>query len=106
MTTSPCTQNEVKIPATRPPATDDDSTSAMSIDNLEDVVHQENPEDVKVMCTICNNCEVNILVRPCNHVKMCETCSLAVLAQAIADNVDAVCPFCRGPIQETLKVYM
>ena len=48
-------------------------------------------------CCVCLSDTKNILLQPCNHLCVCESCK---------PNVGDECPICRTIIQSTIKVYL
>jgi len=52
-------------------------------------------------CCICQDRMKTILLRPCNHLSVCEKCLKGVLARR-----DKVCPLCREKIEGHIKVFL
>ena len=52
-------------------------------------------------CCICQDRMKTILLRPCNHLSVCEKCLKGVLARH-----DKVCPLCREKIEDHIKVFL
>jgi len=54
----------------------------------------------RMSCKVCldSNAEVKVMIRPCGHLCLCETCSEMVGG--------STCPMCRTPIEEKFKVFM
>ena len=48
------------------------------------------------LCSVCIDKRKNIMFTPCNHVCVCEECSIKVSS----------CPICRGDIEKKTKVYI
>ena len=46
-------------------------------------------------CKVCFDAPVNVLLIPCKHLVVCETCAALI----------KTCPVCRGRVSETLRVY-
>ena len=65
--------------------------TAQAQDELEEAVDELN-------CIICMDKRKAILLLPCTHLNMCETC-----AQALPEQI---CPTCRAPISKQQKVYI
>ena len=62
---------------------------------------KETNEDIKELrCCICHDNQSNILLRPCNHLSVCEEC-----LKRIRSDRKNVCPICRKKIKETIKVF-
>ena len=56
---------------------------------------EANSTDMKELrCCICHDKQSNILLRPCNHLSLCEECLK-----------NGRCPLCRKKIKETIKVF-
>lgn len=47
-------------------------------------------------CKICFDRPINVLLVPCRHLVLCETCAA----------LTATCPVCRGRVSQTLRVYL
>ncbi|KAJ1349205.1 hypothetical protein KIN20_004675 [Parelaphostrongylus tenuis] len=61
----------------------------------------EQANNERVQCCICIYREKSVLLRPCNHLCLCETCLQAVL------NVSPPrCPICRELIHSHLNVFL
>jgi len=52
------------------------------------------------MCQICNDKQVDTVLLPCQHTKMCTDCADNVIFYA------GNCPYCRLRIIDTFKVYI
>jgi len=52
-------------------------------------------------CTICRDSFRDTLIMPCNHLVACELC-----VESIQNIANPRCPTCRGPIDETCKIFM
>ena len=46
-------------------------------------------------CKVCFDAPVNVLLIPCRHLALCETCAA----------LSKTCPVCRGHVSERLRVY-
>ena len=61
---------------------------------------REQQEDARATsgleCRICFDRPVNVLLLPCKHLVMCESC---------AAMSNKTCPLCRGRVSEILRVY-
>jgi hypothetical protein len=55
-----------------------------------------------MQCRVCLNKPRCMLILPCNHLAICEECSVQLAAAAASPQ----CPMCRGPIDKTQKVYV
>lgn len=49
-------------------------------------------------CVICKVVPKNVVLHPCNHLCICEDCSVALIGQP--------CPLCRMPVTETHKIFL
>lgn len=54
-------------------------------------------EEPKLLCSICLDNPVILLLEPCNHICMCETCYNSLVSKE--------CPICRTKISTTKKIY-
>lgn len=61
-------------------------------------IKAEQQEPIEALeCCVCLSDTKNILLQPCNHLCVCESCK---------PNVGEECPICRTIIQSTIKVYL
>ena len=61
-------------------------------------IKAEQPKPIESLeCCVCLSDNKNILLQPCNHLCVCESCK---------PNVGNECPICRTIIQSTIKVYL
>lgn len=51
-------------------------------------------------CAICMDVKRNSVLRPCNHMITCYSCSMLLL------NRQDSCPVCRVKIDEVIKIFM
>ena len=59
---------------------------------------KETKENIKqLQCCICHDNQPDILLRPCNHLSLCESC--------LKKMTKKYCPLCRKKIKETIKVF-
>jgi len=49
------------------------------------------------LCSVCMLEKKNILLSPCNHLCVCEKCST---------HINSLCPICRTPVKNILKVFL
>jgi len=54
----------------------------------------------ETMCVVCFDAPKDHLVLPCKHLCVCEAC-----AEQLTKTRTPMCPVCRGPIRETMKVF-
>jgi hypothetical protein len=59
-----------------------------------------NPGAEETMCVVCFDAPKDHLVLPCKHLCVCEAC-----AQQLTKTRTPMCPVCRGPIIQTMKVF-
>ena len=58
------------------------------------------PTVEETMCVVCFDAPKDHLVLPCKHLCVCEAC-----AEQLTKTRTPMCPVCRGPIRETMKVF-
>ena len=58
------------------------------------------PDAEETMCVVCFDAPKDHLVLPCKHLCVCEAC-----AEQLTTTKTPMCPVCRGPIQQTMKVF-
>jgi len=51
-------------------------------------------------CSVCMECEPNAALYPCGHMCMCYNCAMSVTKLR-----GALCPICRQPIIDILRIY-
>lgn len=56
----------------------------------------------QLLCVICLEAQRSQLVLPCRHLCMCGACANVLLR----GEQTKTCPICRGPVWETLAVFM
>jgi hypothetical protein len=54
-------------------------------------------EDMKLLCSICYDASLTLLLEPCNHICMCDVCYNSLVKKE--------CPVCKTEISATKKVY-
>jgi hypothetical protein len=54
-------------------------------------------EEPKVLCSICYDSDVTLLLEPCNHICICQLCYNSLITKE--------CPICRTNISATRKIY-
>jgi hypothetical protein len=54
----------------------------------------------ETMCVVCFDAPKDYLVLPCKHLCVCGEC-----AEQLTKTRTPMCPVCRGPIRETMKVF-
>ena len=52
-----------------------------------------------LVCDICRELQGDTALLPCGHAKICGRCAQRVISSG------GRCPFCRGPVTGTLKIY-
>ena len=58
------------------------------------------PDAEETQCVVCFDAPKDHLVLPCKHLCVCEAC-----AEQLTKTRTPMCPVCRGPIRETMKVF-
>ncbi|CAJ0589926.1 unnamed protein product [Cylicocyclus nassatus] len=61
----------------------------------------EKANNERIQCCICFYREKTVLLRPCNHICLCDTCLQAVMLDS-----QPHCPICRTPIESHIDVYL
>jgi len=51
------------------------------------------------MCKICYDHEIEIIFRPCRHVRCCMTCAINIM------EVNKLCPFCKRHVDVAQKIF-
>jgi hypothetical protein len=68
---------------------------------IEPSISKYNPNEVSipisVLCSICYDSNINILLEPCNHICICELCYNSLITNE--------CPICKTQISTTKKVF-
>lgn len=54
------------------------------------------------LCIICIDRKPNVVFLPCRHLKCCDECSSLLAAQ---NENQLLCPYCKGPVADTIIVY-
>ena len=68
---------------------------------VEDLRKQLSKQQENINCYICQDRMKTILLRPCNHLSVCEQCLEEVLTRR-----DKLCPLCWVKIEEHIKVLL
>jgi hypothetical protein len=58
------------------------------------------PEAEEALCVVCMDAPKQYAIMPCRHVCACEAC-----AQRLLDEGTPCCPVCRGPLEDTMRVF-
>ena len=58
------------------------------------------PSERHNTCSCCLDAPINTMIKPCNHLVLCEACAAILCAQG------DVCPICRGMIESTERVHL
>ncbi|VDL82509.1 unnamed protein product [Nippostrongylus brasiliensis] len=61
----------------------------------------EKANDERIQCCICLFREKSVLLRPCNHLCLCDVCFNAVMSEG-----PPLCPVCRTTIESHISVFM
>jgi hypothetical protein len=54
-------------------------------------------EENKILCSICYDSSITLLLEPCNHICICQLCYHSLIKNE--------CPICKTPISSTKKIY-
>jgi protein neuralized len=98
-TTSLCEEGKPQIASTSA----DDRIVKLSSTGYESVAgsqHQQVNAPTRGECAICMECEPDCALYPCGHMCMCHSCAMNVQKQR-----SALCPICRQPIVDILRIY-
>ena len=58
------------------------------------------PDAEETMCVVCFDAPKDHIIVPCGHQCVCARC-----AEQLTKTRTPMCPVCRGPIQQTMKVF-
>lgn len=58
---------------------------------------QEKDKEPKMMCSVCYDGAITLLLEPCNHICICELCYNSL--------IEKKCPICKSAISGTKKVF-
>ena len=68
---------------------------------IEPSISKNNPNEVSIqislLCSICYDNNINLLLEPCNHICICDLCYNLLVAKE--------CPICKTNILTTKKVF-
>ena len=53
------------------------------------------PDEPTYRCMLCTERRVNVIIKPCNHIALCEECAMTLPHDS---NVSKICLICRHPI--------
>jgi len=71
-----------------------------SVDSIAPAIAQpESHPNSEGVCKVCMDQKPDIVLRPCNHGGLCETCMRTMLSKGGQRS----CPWCREPVQRVLK---
>ncbi|VDO40536.1 unnamed protein product [Haemonchus placei] len=65
------------------------------------ISYAERANNERIQCCICLYREKTILLRPCNHICLCNTCFQAIMNEEIS-----TCPICRTEIESHIEVFL
>lgn len=80
-----------------------DSVNADLLHEQSETKTQASSSDTSLViseCTVCLDNEANCVIYDCGHVCMCNTC-----AETLFKTGDGLCPICRRPIKDVIKMY-
>ena len=58
------------------------------------------PDAEETMCVVCFDAPKDHIIVPCGHMCVCARC-----AEQLTKTRTPLCPVCRGPILQTMKVF-
>lgn len=67
------------------------------LQELEEEICRLSAQSKRALCKICHEEEVQVSFYPCKHIISCEGC--------VDSLPEKICPMCRKPIQNTIKMY-
>lgn len=53
-------------------------------------------------CVVCRDNVANVVLLPCKHLKICQTCHSTISSNGVSYN----CPYCRISVQDFMQVYV
>ncbi|XGW02265.1 hypothetical protein V3C99_014366 [Haemonchus contortus] len=65
------------------------------------ISYAERANNERIQCCICLYREKTILLRPCNHICLCNTCFQAIMNEELS-----TCPICRTEIESHIEVFL
>ena len=75
-----------------------------NINNLKNIIKSQNVIITKfkdsLKCSICYNKNINIILSPCNHCVMCDSCYKNYI------KYDDTCPLCKTYINQYIKIFL
>ena len=84
------------------PGVKEDTHSRRPVTPTAPEYFEEDRDDLREndVCVICMTERKFYAIIPCGHLLFCESCSKSVM-----QNVQALCPLCRGKINSTIRIY-
>ncbi|KAL7648794.1 UNVERIFIED_CONTAM: hypothetical protein RMT77_000701 [Armadillidium vulgare] len=79
---------------------DKNQSKSQDLALAEDLFKELENEREGKLCIICQDNPKTVILLPCRHLCLCEACRSAVIVRR------NVCPVCRKPILDSLKVYL
>merc|ERR1712062_721720 len=77
-----------------------------STDSVEDQLLREvEREREDKLCVVCQDREKCIMILPCRHLCICESCQVSLM-QRIDRAHSRTCPICRKIVKQTIKAYL
>ena len=83
---------------------DDEDDSADEVEDLNTNAVLESSQTL--LCIICCENPRDILLQPCNHIKLCSICYTNISETAMKNNSKILCPYCREIVQNSNKIYL
>ena len=73
----------------------------LSGNNEEISIIELDPEQYSHLCQICYREQVQVLLLPCRHAKMCDSCAVRI---TVSQNKP--CPHCKTPVESIQRIYL
>lgn len=70
---------------------------------FEDLVVAEGADDTHT-CKICAFYVSSMLLTPCEHSSLCNSCARKIASNAAAHNTTPTCPFCRASVTQMFRI--
>lgn len=86
----------------------EESFMSYSDDSDDDKEDEDSHSDIlcSTLCIICFDQPRNIILNPCNHVKICCDCFEKIADTYRKNNSTVLCPVCRQIVQNSAKIYL
>ena len=77
-----------------------DKINNLNVKNLKLIENSR----IKFKCKICYNNDINICIKPCNHLAICSSCEINIYENL--GNDDFICPICNTISTDNQIVYL